>query len=285
MKLHERAAAVRVRLERAGLRAESASFDAEVLVRHALGWDRARWIAGLRDPEPPDLAAALEPLVARREAREPVAYILGTREFWGLDFEVGPDVLIPRPETEMLVEETLPRLRPVGQEPPPTVIDVGTGSGCIAIAIAHERPDAQVTATDISAEALVVARRNARRHGARVSFAVADLLAGITASPDVIVANPPYVPRRSGPALSKEVGGHEPGTALFGADEDGLGTIRTLLAQAAALLRPGGWLLMEFGYGQAEPVEQLIAQHAPLHLERIRADLQGIERTAIVRRV
>ncbi len=285
MTLHERAAAVRDRLQRAGLRGETASFDAEVLIRHALGWDRARWIAGLRELEPSSLGTTLEPLVARRERREPVAYILGTREFWGLDFEVTPDVLIPRPETEMLVEETLARLPRPGVGPRPVVIDVGTGSGCIALAIAHERPDVRMTATDISPEALAVARRNAARHRADVTFLVADLLAGVTVAPDIIVANPPYVPQGARRALSKEVGEHEPATALFGRDEDGLGTTRTLLAQAAALLHTGGWLLFEFGYGQADPIRHLIAQHASLRLECIREDLQEIERSAVVQRV
>jgi len=285
MMLHERAVAVRDRLERAGLTPADAAFDAEVLVRHALGWDRARWLAGRREPEPPGLETALEPLVTRREQREPIAYILGTREFWGLEFEVTPAVLIPRPETEFLVEEGLARLRPAGDGPAPYLIDVGTGSGCVAIAIAYERPDARVTAIDISAEALTVARRNAQRHAVHVTFALGDLLVGVTDHPDIIVANPPYVPRRARPALSREVGGHEPHVALFGSDEDGLGTIRALLSQAANLLRPGGWLLFEFGYGQAEDVERLIAQHPTLRLERVREDLQGIERTAIVRRV
>ncbi len=285
MTIGERAALVAARLERAGLSAHDAAFDAGVLLRHVLGWDRARWLASRRDPEPTGFADRIDPLVTRREHREPVAYILGTREFRGLDLEVTPDVLIPRPETEFLVEEALARLPASVPGRALRVVDVGTGSGCVAIGIAYERPDVYVTATDISPAALAVAERNARRHGVaeRMTFLERDLLRGVTDVPDIIVSNPPYVARRDAPALSTEVGGHEPHVALFGGETDGRGLIRDLLAQAAALLQPGAWLLFEFGYGQ--DVDDLVAEHPGLRLEDIREDLQGIPRTAIVRRV
>lgn len=285
MTIHERAALVASRLEHTGLAARDATIDAAVLMRHVLGWDRARWIVGQHDAEPPGFETALERLVLRRVEREPVAYILGTREFWGLDIEVTPDVLIPRPETEFLVEEALARLPHASPDVTPLVIDVGTGSGCVAVSLAHDRPDIRVTATDISPAALAVAARNARRHGVegRITFEVRDLLQGVTDVPDVIVSNPPYVARRDGSGLSREVGGHEPHVALFGGDDDGRGTIRRLLAQSAALLAPGGWLLFEFGYGQE--IDSLVAAHPALKLDDIREDLQGIPRTAMVRRM
>ncbi len=285
MTIHERAALVASRLEHTGLPARDAIFDTTILMRHALGWDRARWILGQHDAEPPGFEQAIERLVSRRVEREPVAYILGAREFWSLDLEVTPDVLIPRPETEFLVEEALARLPRPAPGLTPRVIDVGTGSGCVAVSLAHDRADIRVTATDISPAALAVAARNARRHGVedRIRFEVRDLLEGVIDVPDVIVSNPPYVARRDGPGLSREVGGHEPHVALFGGDADGRGTIRRLLAQSAALLAPGGWLLFEFGYGQE--IDGLVAAHPTLKLDDIREDLQGIPRTAIVRRV
>ena len=175
-----------------------------------------------------------EPLVARRERREPVSYILGTREFWGLDFEVGPDVLIPRPETELIVEETLAL---VGRDGSPRIIDVGTGSGCIAIVLAREIPGARITATDVSVDALAVARRNAMRHGVadRVTFIETSFLDGIESGADVIVSNPPYVPSVSDRGVTPEVREYEPRVAVF-SGEDGLDGVRSVLKGAASKL-------------------------------------------------
>ena len=169
-----------------------------MLARQVLGWDRARFLADRNDTATSGFLLKYEPLVARRERREPVSYILGTREFWGLPFEVGPDVLIPRQETEFIVEETLAL---VGKDSHPLIVDVGTGSGCIAISLAREIPGARVIATDLSAHALGVARRNAVRHdvGDRITFVETSFLDGIDDRVDVIVSNPPYVPSVSEP--------------------------------------------------------------------------------------
>ena len=229
--------------------------------------------------------AALEPRfsewVARRAHREPSAYIIGMREFWGLDFLVSPDVLIPRPETEFIVEEALPLLRAIDS---PRVADIGTGSGVLAVALAHELARASVVATDISAQALAVAGRNAATHEVdrRLTLVQTSYLDGVDGPFDVIVSNPPYVREGDKPALSRDVR-HEPDVALFGGD-DGLRHVAGVLDAAVAKLRPGGWFLMEFGYGQEDGVRGLIAERPALRLDRIRDDLQGIARTAIVQR-
>ncbi len=178
------------------------------------------------------------PLVARRVTREPLAYIVGHREFWGLDLEVNPAVLIPRPSTELIVEAIL-ELFPL-QQAPLNVVDVCTGCGCVAVALAHERPAAAIVATDISEQALAVARRNAVRHGVadRVSFRHGDLLAGIDGTFDAILANPPYVLDRARPALQPEVRDHEPSVALFGG-ADGMTLLNRLVARSAEPAAPG----------------------------------------------
>ncbi len=265
----------------AGIPPEQAARDAELLARHALGWDRAHYLAHRRDAEPADFEAQYQTLVGRRLRREPPAYILGTREFWGLDFEVTPDVLIPRPESELLVEEALDTAK---DDPPATLVDVGTGSGCLAVALAHELPAARVTATDVSAPALAVARRNAERHGvaARVRFVRTDLLEGLALAADLIVANPPYVASRFAAGLQPEVRDHEPAVALFGG-ADGLDALARIIDQAWRCLRPGGRFVCEFGLGQDEAVRSYFTRRG-WTLERIRADLQGIDRTAVARR-
>lgn len=222
-------------------------------------------------------------LVARRAAREPIAYITGRQDFWDLTFEVSPAVLIPRPETEIIVEAALD-LFP-HPEAPLAIADICTGSGCLAVALARERPRAAILATDVSAPALEVARRNAVRHGVahRIRFLLADLLRGVDEPLDLIVANPPYVQRRDRVSLQPEVREHEPEVALF-AGEDGLFVIRGLVAQSAAHLKPGGIVMFEFGYGQDVEVEQLIASAPGLTLLELRRDLQGIARTAIAQR-
>src|SRR5215207_5386561 len=183
-------------LEDAGVPGAEAALDAELLARTVLGWDRATLVSRRGETTEPAFEAAYAALLARRARREPVAYILGDREFWGLPFEVTPDVLIPRPETELIVEEALAAFG--GGQPPATVIDICTGSGCLAVTLAREFGGADLVATDISAAAIDVARRNARRHGvsSRIDFRVADLLDGIAGFADLIVSNPPYVARR-----------------------------------------------------------------------------------------
>jgi len=282
MSIHELVQGARDRFVNAGISASLAALDAEVLARQVLGWDRARFLTDRNEKATSVFLLNYEPLVARRERREPVSYILGAREFWGLDFEVGPDVLIPRPETEMIVEETL---AVVGKNGTPRIVDVGTGSGCIAIVLAREIPGARVTASDVSAEALAVARRNATRHGVvdRMTFVETSFLDGIEEGVDVIVSNPPYVPSVSRPGLTPEVRDYEPRVAVF-SGEDGLDGLRSVLEGAAEKLAPGGLLVMEFGCGQDDCVTSLVQGVAGLHLVKVRHDLQDIPRTVICRR-
>ena len=282
MTIHDLVRGARERFVNAGISANLATLDAEVLARQVLGWDRARFLTDRNEKASSMFLLNYEPLVSRRERREPVSYILGSREFWGLDFEVGPDVLIPRPETEMIVEETIAL---VGRQAAPRIVDVGTGSGCIAIVLAREIPGARIIATDVSAEALRVARRNAARHGVadRVTFVETSFLDGLEEGADVVVSNPPYVPSLSRPALTPEVRDYEPRVAVF-SGEDGLDGLRSVLEGAAATLAPGGWLVMEFGCGQDDCVTALVNAVNGLELVKVRHDLQDIPRTIICRR-
>jgi release factor glutamine methyltransferase len=281
--VHARVAAARERLRRAGLDPDEAELDARLLAEQVLGWTPAQFFAAAADPEPAHFASRFEPLVARRLRREPLAYIIGRQEFWGLPFEVSPAVLVPRPESELIVETALmlfpDRRRPL------TLIDACTGSGCLAIAIAHERPLARVVAGDLSAAALAVACRNAARHrvAGRVSLARADLLTAFRGPVDLIVSNPPYVPEPSRATLQPEVRDYEPPEALF-AGPDGLDVIRRLIEQAPARLAPGGVLILEFGFGQADAVCELISSERALTIGELRRDLRGIPRTAVARR-
>jgi len=278
--LFQALAEARGRLVAAGIRPDEAAIDVDLYARTILGWDRARLIADQDQPAPPQLEPRLSEWIARRERREPSAYITGVREFWRLEFTVTPAVLIPRPETEFIVEEAL-ALAPARRNP--RVADIGTGSGCVAVAIAHDLPACRVVATDISHAALEVARRNAARHGVadRVAFVRTAYLGGVAGPFDLIAANPPYVKDGDRPILGTEVR-HEPAEALFGGAE-GLRDIAGVLDAASAALVPGAWLVMEFGYGQEEHVEALVADRAALEFVRVRADLQGIARTAIIR--
>jgi release factor glutamine methyltransferase len=279
-RLDAQIAAARERLVRAGLSAADAALDAEVLARHVLGWDRARLIVSARQPPPETFPAAYDAAVSRRAAREPVALITGHREFWGLDFEVTQDVLIPRPETELVVQQALERL-PAGSRGP--IVDVGTGSGCIAIALAHERPFLHVTAIDLSAEALAVAARNSVRHdtSGRVHLVRGGLLDAVRGPVDLIVSNPPYVSPADAPGLQPEVVAHEPHAALF-ADEEGLGVLRRLCESAASRLSADGSLIVEFGAGQEERLAEIA--HASGWIIETVPDLAGIPRVAVMRR-
>jgi release factor glutamine methyltransferase len=288
----------RARLVAAGIEPGEAAMDAELLAREVLGWDRARFLAHEPDPAPPSLAAPFTALVARRERREPVSGILGRREFWGLDFEITRDVLTPRPETEIIVEEAVARgagdrARAAlstgsarSRRPPLRIADVGTGSGCLAVALALEFPRATVVATDVSAPALDVARRNATRHDVldRIEFRLTSLLDGVLPPFDLVVSNPPYVPTADLVGLPPEVRDHEPRQALDGG-ADGLDAVRALVQGAAGVLAPGGWLIVEFGCGQEAGVRAAIAGSEPaLDLVVIRQDLQGIPRTVVASR-
>jgi release factor glutamine methyltransferase len=293
--LHSCIQDARRRFERAGIEAVEAAIDADVLARHALGgWERGQLLAGLRDAPPPGFAEGFEPLVRRREQREPTGYLTGHREFWNIEIEVGPGVLIPRPETELIVEEVLAHLPPVLSErrvtsrvegPRLRIADVGTGSGCLAVALARWLPGVYIVATDVSDAALRVARRNAARHevGDRVLVLQGNLLQSTDGLFDVIVSNPPYVPAGDLASLQPEIREFEPVGALDGG-RDGLDVIRRLVPEAATRLVPGGWLMFEFGLGQSEGVRAIMAGEPRLALVDLRADLAGIPRVAVARR-
>ena len=254
--------------------------DARLLAQHTLGWDAATLLASGLDAAPPDFIDRYTALVGRRASHEPLAYIVGTKDFWHLRLAVSPDVLIPRPETELLVEVALARIQGTGQQL--QVADVCTGSGCVAIALATERPALQVVATDISERALAVAAVNARTYEVadRVRFLRTDILSGVIDKFDLIVSNPPYVPLGDRGGLQPDVRDFEPALALFGGD-DGLEVARSLAAHATVRLKPGGLLLFECGAGQEQSVRALINNASPLTLLDIRRDLQGIPRVAI----
>jgi release factor glutamine methyltransferase len=255
--------------------------DAERLLRHLLGWDRAKVLAE-RGASLEDAAALrLEALVRERAQRRPLQHLLGTQAFWRHEFLVGPEVLIPRPETELLVEEALRFL--AGRERP-VVVDVGTGSGCIALSLAAEREDVEVHAADASPEALEVARRNAERLALadRVSFHEGDLLdplAALRGRVDLVLSNPPYVDPGSRPGLAPEVRDHEPALALF-PQGDVYSFYRRLSAAAPRLLREGGGLVVEIGLGMEAEVVRIL-EEAGLTVTAVLPDLQGIPRAVL----
>lgn len=287
MTILEHVSAASLRLAQAGLAPTSASFDAEVLARHTLGWDRATYFSNRRDRPPADFVARYDALVARRARREPVPFITGHREFWGLDFEVTPAVLTPRPDTELIVEEVLALAAQGASRAKASwlIVDVGTGSGCLAITLAHEWPDVTIIATDVSETALAVARRNAAHHQVtdRITFARTSFLDNIEGTPDLIVSNPPYVPSPAAAALAPEVSVYEPRVAIDGG-LNGLDVIHALLGHAEARLQQGGYLVMEFGAGQDDDVRHLVAKRDKLKLVKVRHDLLDIPRTAVIRR-
>ncbi len=267
---------------RAGPHPERARRDAERLLSHALGWERATLLAHSGDALPAPKMAVINGLLERRAAGEPIQYILGEAEFFGLPFRVTPDVLIPRPETEHVVETAIGLAQ---RFPDPRIVDVGCGSGCIAVALAHSLPEAQVTATEISPGALTVARENAARNAVadRIRFAKGDLLAPLAGRQFHIVAsNPPYVSIADRNSLAVEVREHEPALALF-AGEDGLEAIRRLIHQAFAALVPGGFLVMEIGHDQSPAVQAMLCE-AGFGEISFAPDLQGVPRVACARR-
>jgi release factor glutamine methyltransferase len=309
----------------AGIDANEAALDVSILARQTLGWDMAHLIAHETDPPAGDFPPAFERLIARRASREPISSIVGLREFCGLEFEVGPDVLAPRPETEIIIDEAVAALRcaapalrlgrstpslrapratprgegaahvltgpyvgrgfsPADRSDEPLIIDVGTGSGCLAICLAREFPATRVVATDVSPAALAVAARNAQRHGVapRIDFVRTSLLDAVVGQAALVVSNPPYIPTADIGQLDPEVRDWEPRQALDGGP-DGLDLIRALLAVVPAALAPGGWFIMEFGFGQAASVERLV-RDSPLELVRIVDDFQRIPRTVVARR-
>ena len=229
--------------------------------------------------------AAYQAAIARRLSNEPIQYITGEQEFYGLAFRVTPAVLIPRPETEHLVEAVLAELRTAAA---PRILDVGTGSGAIAIALAHQLQQARITATDISPAALAIAKENEARHflDGRIEFLQSDLLASLAGqSFDAVVSNPPYIPEADRTNLHPQVRDHEPASALFApvvsGMDDGLAIYRRLIPQARAALVSGGLLALEIGHGQRDAIAQLLADWNAL---RFVNDLQRIPRVALARK-
>jgi release factor glutamine methyltransferase len=263
---------------------DTARRDAELLLLHTLNLTRASLLANPARPLTPQELADYEATVTRRLRHEPIQYITGTQEFYGLALRVTPAVLIPRPETEHLVEAVLQRLP---HDQPVTIADIGTGSGAIAIALAAHLPQAQITALDLSPKALAVAEANAATHHLtpRIRFLLSDLLAALPPSEqhghfDAIVSNPPYVPVSEAPDLHPQVREHEPAQALF-AGPDGLDIYRRLIPQAHQALKPGGLLALELGHGQREALTQLLhGWSGTTFLD----DLQGIPRVALARK-
>lgn len=282
MSLHHTLAAARARLVAAGITPAEAAIDVEVFARTILGWDRVRLLTEQNAPAPAALEPRFSEWIARREQKEPTAYIVGVREFWGLEFAVSPSVLVPRPESEFIVEEALACLQGVAA---PRIADVGTGSGCVGIALAHELPRSHITAIDISAEALAVARINAQRHGVaeRVAIIHTSFLDGVAGPFEAIVSNPPYVKEQDRTDLSRAVIRYEPHVALFGG-EDGLSGVAAVLAGAESRLVSGGWLVFEFGLGQDDEVRAMVEAYENYRVDHIREDLQGVPRTAVVQR-
>lgn len=250
---------------------------AEVLAARAVGRERAWLYAHGDEALDAEASRQLEAWMTRRAAGEPLQYITGVQEFMGREFRVGPAVLIPRPETELVAEAALERMANSAR-----VADVGTGSGCLAVTLALERPGAEVFATDISPAALELARANARTLGARVTFVQGDLLAGVEGEFDLIVSNPPYVAEAELVNLQREVREHEPRLALV-AGPLGDEIYARLIPQAATRLRPGGWLVLELGYGSETPVRRMLgAGWSEIETQR---DLQGWVRVLQARRV
>ena len=259
-----------------------APYEAEELLAIAARRPRAWFHARRREEADAGDAALFLALVTRRASGEPLQYLLGEWEFLGRTFRVDPRALIPRGETEAIVEmarAAAPAAR--------AILDAGTGSGILAVSLALERPEARVVAVDRSEAALALARTNARLHGVsgRVSFVASDWLSGLAPHPlfDLVVANPPYVPRLDAPHIDRTVSDHEPHLALFGGD-DGLDAVRVLLRELPGRLLPGAPFLFEIGYGQASEVSGLVEASPLFSLEDVRLDPAGIPRTVVARR-
>jgi release factor glutamine methyltransferase len=279
MKLSEALTAAKNRLAQNEHLRETAARDAELLLLHSLEISRGTLLAHpAREIAAPQIAQ-YEANITRRLALEPIQYITGTQEFYGLALQVTPAVLIPRPETELLVEAVL-HLLPPGT--PLRIADIGTGSGAIAIAIAHHLPHARVTALDLSPEALAVAKQNAMTHrvAERIQFLQSDLLGAAAGQTfDAILSNPPYVPTSDISTLHPQVRDYEPHTALF-SGVAGLDIYARLIPQAHAALAPGGLLALEFGHGQQDQLGRLLAEWKDLSFLK---DLQQIPRVALAR--
>ena len=282
MRIHEAIVIASDALEASGI--PGARLDAERLLAFELGKDRSYLLAHFQDPVSESHAESFFARVAERRRGKPLQYLLGWQEFRGLEFEVTPEVLIPRPETELLVDAAVERF----SDGNPVLADVGTGSGCIAVAAAAALPGARVIATDFSEEALSVARRNASRHhvSERIQFLSGDLLLplgplGMEEKLDCVLSNPPYVAERDLPALQREVRDWEPRLALV-AGITGFEVYERLLPQALRFLKPGGTLIMEIGYNMQREITGLF--NAAWNLEGIQEDFSGIPRIVVAQK-
>ncbi len=264
--------------------------NAELLLAQSLNLNREGLYTHLQDPSGEEEREEFEQLVWKRLSGEPLQYILGYQEFWSIHLKVDPRVLIPRPETELLVEQSLSILTAARLERTPHVLEIGTGSGAVAISLATEVRDVFVVATDVSGEALLLARENAKSAGVlqRIEFVNGDLFSPIRRMPelepfDLILSNPPYVDRSQIQNLAREIKDYEPGVALNGG-EDGMAFYRTIVSQGPSYLRRGGWLLLEVGEGQGKRVSSMIEEESSfIGCERIK-DLSGIERVVKAQR-
>jgi release factor glutamine methyltransferase len=269
---------------------ESPRLNAELLLAHSLNFSREGLYTHLQDLFKEEEKKTFERLIERRISGEPLQYLLGHQEFWSIDLKVDPRVLIPRPETELLVEHALLLLKGTSSQGAPSVLEIGTGSGAISIALARERKDLSVVATDISREALLLARENALLAEvlSRIQFIQGDLLAPFRLSGerepfDLILSNPPYINRSEIRGLAREIKDHEPILALDGG-EDGLDFYRKILSAAPSYLKKGGWLLMEVGQGQGKKVSERIMREGRFHRPELVQDFSGIERVVKAQR-
>jgi release factor glutamine methyltransferase len=272
------------RLQSAG--AESPELDARLLVGHALELDLTGLVTAANRVLTEQEADSIEQLATRRLAGEPVARVLGTKEFWGLSFALSPETLVPRPDTETVVELALHMLRKGPANKPPRIADLGTGTGAILLALLSELPEATGTGTDISEGALLTASENATRLGlaARASFVCCDYASELTGPFDLIVSNPPYVATGDIAGLTREVRDHDPHQALDGGP-DGLAAYRALIPQAARLLAPGAALVVEAGQGQARDIDALMTAAGLMPQGPPKADLAGISRAVGARKL
>ncbi len=271
------------RLNKAG--SSSPRLDAEILLAASLNAERLELYKNPEKHLGPEEIDRFERWLERREQGEPMAYILGVKEFWSLSFEVNRDVLIPRPETEVLVEEALQAVREMGQQAT-AILEIGTGSGAIVVALARELAEARLTATDISAAALDLARRNACRQGVedRIEFLCGSFFQPVRGSFDLIVSNPPYVPTSVFTRLARGVKDYEPSLAIL-AGEGGTACHRELIAGSALHLSKGGWLIMEMADGQAEAITGMLQESAHFEKIAVRRDYGGAERVIKARKV
>jgi len=267
---------------------EEARLEAQLMLGHALGCPKIQLYARFEEVVDEEKRARFRELVKQRAAGKPVAYVLGTSEFYSMEFGVTPDVLIPRPETEHLVIETLDLLKENSTSEPVRLLDIGTGSGIIAVTLAKQSAKAHVLATDISDKALAVARQNAEKHGVsdRIEFSAGDLFAAVPSGGqfDVIVSNPPYIAQSERPMMDAHVIEHEPHEALF-AEEEGTAILRRIVEEAADYLKPGGWLLLEFSPMVAKRVAQMAEGTGLYERVSIGKDLAKLDRYLVAKKI